>query len=113
MKSYTLRFREQDKDMFEAIRNGRKIIETRAASPKYQGIRAGDQLILVCGKEKFEKNVGRVDHFKTIEDLFNKIELSKVMPNVSSVADATKAYYAYPGYKEKINQYGLLAFYLK
>ena len=35
MKKHTLRFRAVNRDIFDAIRNGKKKIETRAGSPKF------------------------------------------------------------------------------
>lgn len=44
-KKYTLRFRAVNEDTFNAIKNGKKKIETRAGSPKYFYIQAGDILV--------------------------------------------------------------------
>ena len=55
MKKYTLRFRKTDKGIFNDIKHGLKTIETRAATDRFRPIKAGDILIFVCGKERFEK----------------------------------------------------------
>ncbi|OGF87223.1 hypothetical protein A3B19_03230 [Candidatus Giovannonibacteria bacterium RIFCSPLOWO2_01_FULL_46_32] len=53
-KKIILRFRAINQDIFLAIKNGRKKIETRAASKRFRSIKSGDKLILICGKEKIE-----------------------------------------------------------
>jgi len=87
---------------FEAIRNGQKTVETRAASKKYQNIKAGDILVLTCGKKKSLKKVKHVQIFKTIPALFKKYKVNVVMPGVKTVKEATAIYYSYPGYRKKI-----------
>lgn len=57
MNKYTLRFRAANKDIFLDIKSGKKTVETRAATVKYQDIKDGDLIILVCGKDRFEKTV--------------------------------------------------------
>lgn len=109
MAKYTLRFRAINKDTFLNIKSGRKTIETRAASEKYRDIKAGDVLVLSCGKEKFEKTVKRSKIYKTIGSLAKAHPLKKIMPEISSEKELRDAYYSYPNYKEKINKFGLIA----
>jgi len=113
MKTWTLRFRAVDKDNFEDVRSGVKSIETRAASVKYKPIQEGDILIFVCGKDKFSKTITKKYHFKSIDEMFKKISFKKIMPDLDSKEDAEARYYSYPNYKEKIEEFGILAFELK
>lgn len=55
MRSKIIKFRATDRDIFRAIVEGKKKIETRAATSKYRDIRIGDTLIFVCKKEKIRK----------------------------------------------------------
>ncbi len=48
------RFRTINKDIFEAIKSGKKKVETRAATEKYRNIKAGDTVKLVCENEQKE-----------------------------------------------------------
>ncbi|KKT44148.1 MAG: hypothetical protein UW34_C0017G0004 [Parcubacteria group bacterium GW2011_GWA2_44_15] len=41
---YILRFRAGNKDIWLAIKNGKKKVETRAGTPKYQKVVVGDEL---------------------------------------------------------------------
>lgn len=112
MKKWTLRFAKENKADFDAIKQGLKIVETRAASPKYQSIQAGDVLILSCDGQKIEKEIRQVQHFESIEALFGQVPIANVNPFASSLDAAREKYYSFPGYKEKIKEFGLFAFYL-
>lgn len=113
MKNWTLRFRAVDKKNFDELKSGIKAVETRAATVKYQPIEKGDTLTFVCGKEKFSKTITKRTHFKSIDAMFRKIPYKKIMPDLKSKEEAKKRYYSYPNYKEKIEEFGLLAFELK
>lgn len=93
MKTHTLQIRVENKDIFEAIKTGKKKIETRAGTDKYIKIQVDDKLKFVCGKETFERSVTKIKLFKTISAIL------KV--------------YSFPNYREKIKKHGLIAFELK
>ncbi|MEK7151604.1 MAG: ASCH domain-containing protein [Patescibacteria group bacterium] len=112
-KIYKLRFRAVNRDIFEAIRDGKKKIETRAATIKYRNIEAGDIVILSCGKDKFSKTVAAVNVFKTISALLKKYKVKEINPGVESEGELRDIYYSFPGYKEKIRDNGLVALELK
>jgi ASC-1-like (ASCH) protein len=111
MKSHRLVFRKGDSS-FEAIRDGRKTVETRAASVRYAGIQKGDTLVMCCGRDKFEKTVKHVRHFGSIDDLLAEVPMVLVNPDAESKQDIYKMYQSYPGYEQKIAQHGLMAVYL-
>ncbi len=112
-KKYTLRFRAVDQHDFNEIKDGLKTVETRAATARYHDIEKGDVLTFLCGKQKIQKRVARVRHFKTIGSMLKAIPLKKIFPSVRTIADARNIYYGYPSYKEKINRFGLVALELK
>lgn len=107
--NYQLRFRTVDKDIFEAIKNGRKNVETRAATARYKNIKKGDALTLVCGKDKFQKIIKTVKTFKTIRALLKKYKPSEINPNLKSAKELEEMYNSFPGYREKIKKSGLIA----
>lgn len=111
--THVARFRQVDKKLFEDIKTGRKTVETRAATVRYQNYIRGDQIKFVCGQESVTKKISAVSHFPTIVSLFKKISLSAVMPEAKTVAEATKIYYRFSSYKEKITKFGLVAFFLE
>ena len=112
-KKYKLRFKAINRDIFEAVKNGEKKVETRAATKKFKNIRAGDKLVLVCGRQRFEKEVKAVRHFKTIKAMLKKYKIRQVDPRVSTEKELSRVYHSFPGYKEKIKKYGLMTFELK
>lgn len=108
-KKVQLRFRAVNKDIFEAILSGAKKIETRAASSKFAHLKAGDTIVLVCGKEKREKTIKKVKVFQTISELVSEYKVSDINPFCQNEQELTDMYYSFPGYKEKIAKYGLIA----
>ncbi len=108
-KAFRLRFREVNRDIFDAIRRDQKTIETRAATVRYQKIKKGDRVILVCGKDLFEKQVADVQIFKSIDALLKKYKVRQINPNTKTEEELRKLYYSFPGYREKIQKYGLIA----
>jgi len=109
MKTHTLVFRQVDRGNFIAIKDGLKTVETRAATVRHREIKAGDTLIIKCGKDSTTKTVGAVRHFASIDDLLRAIPIQNLMPFAKTAADVEHEYYSYPGYKEKIEQHGIIA----
>lgn len=109
-KTIKLKFRAVNRDIFEAIRSGKKPVETRAATVRYCDIKAGDMVEFICGKDKFTKQVKRVEIFKSIGGLLKKYKPRDINPAASSKEDLEKMYYSFPGYREKISKFGLIAF---
>lgn len=113
MTKYILRIRGIDKFVFDSIKKNEKTIETRAAKEKLRNIGQGDILVFVCGEEKLEKKVKNVSYFENVDELVKKIDFKKIMPFVSSVKEMKKVYYSFPNYREKIKNFGLIAFELE
>jgi ASC-1-like (ASCH) protein len=109
-KSYTLRFAVKNKETWSHIKKGNKKVETRAGTPKYQNVKAGDELILVCSGKRFSKKIKKVMKFKTIRALIKIYKPEIINPGVKTLKEMEAMYYSYPGYREKIKKYGVLAF---
>lgn len=103
------RFRAIDKNIFEAIKNGDKKVETRAATDRYSDIKVGDKIIFVCGKENFKKEVKHAKMFKTISSLLKKYKVKEINPDLESKNELERMYYTFSSYKEKIKKFGLIA----
>lgn len=112
MKIHRLVFREVDRNGFQHIRDGIKTVETRAATIKYRDIKAGDVLVICCGADRIEKPVIKVEHYNSIEDLMAHVPMKLVSPTAKIMQDVYDMYYSFPGYKDKIEQFGLVALYL-
>lgn len=112
-KIYTLRFRAGDKEIFDAIKDGKKKVETRAATEKYQVISAGDTLRFVCGNSEFQKRIIATKKFNSIKSLLDEYKPEDINPNIKTAEELEKMYYGFSGYREKIEKYGLIAWELK
>jgi len=104
-----LRFRATNKDFFQAIKNGKKKVETRAATVRYRDIKSGDVVEFVCGKERFSRTVKSARVFPGIDAMLNVHKLTDIMPNARSVEDLQKLYQDFPGYREKLKKFGIIA----
>lgn len=113
MKSYTLKFNQENRISFDELKSGSKPVETRAATVKYQPIEVGNELIFSCGDEKFARKVARKEHFKSINEMVKEIPFKQIMPWVKDVDEMKKAYSSYPDYNEKIREFGIFAFWLE
>ncbi|MBM3209044.1 ASCH domain-containing protein [Candidatus Shapirobacteria bacterium] len=110
MAKFILPIREEDRRFLEAIKNGKKTIETRAATPKYRQVQPGDILVFRCGEEKLEKKVKEAHVFNSVEELAKTLGIKDIMPFATSVEEMKATYFSFPGYQEKIEKYGLIAF---
>ncbi|HZZ99766.1 MAG TPA: hypothetical protein VFK07_03615 [Candidatus Paceibacterota bacterium] len=113
MKTHVLRMRAENKDIFDAIRAGKKKVETRAATDKYRKIQEGDKLKFVCGGDSFQRNVVSVQRFKNIKTILKKYKPQEINPKNKTEKEVTETYYSFPEYREKIKKFGLIAFELK
>ncbi len=109
MGTHTLQFRAINRDTFLAIRRGTKMIETRAATERYRNILKGDALIFVCGKTKFKKQVKRARKFSSISALLRAYKPRQINPKVKSAEELRVMYASFPGYREKIRKFGIIA----
>ena len=105
-----LRFRSTDSDIFEAIESGKKKVETRAATSKYKNVKLGDVLKFVCGEKSFEKKVAKTTVFKSIGALLRKYKPEEINPKIKTKKGLENMCYGFPGYREKIKKYGIVAF---
>ena len=113
MKKHIIKFRATDKAEFQTIIDGRKTVETRANTVKYQNYEVGDILVIKCGSESVEKTINKIEHYVSVEALIKSIGLKNVMPLFEgNTKDAEAIWNSFPGYKAKIAKYGLVAFYI-
>ena len=110
MRNITLRFRAVDKQGFDDIRSGKKEIETRAATTKYQNISTGDTLTFTCAGEKFTKTITKIHHWQSIDAMVDEVSFKKIMPRIETIQEMRAAYASYPGYTDKIKEHGLVGF---
>lgn len=113
MKKFQLKFREVNRDIFAAIKSGKKKVETRAATVRYQNIKAGDAVELVCGKDRFEKKIKSAKIYKSAADLLKKHKPKDINPKTETREELEKMFYSFHGYREKIKKHGIAAWELE
>lgn len=113
MKTLELTFREQDADNFNRIKSGEKLIETRAGSPEYLEISSGDELVITCGTDTITKLVKEVYHFASLHDLIEKIGIEEILPAETTPEEAIAKWNSFPGYPERIQEFGIIAWALE
>ncbi|MDB4940113.1 MAG: uncharacterized protein JWO40_538 [Candidatus Doudnabacteria bacterium] len=117
MTNHILNFREVDKKTFELIRDGVKKVETRAGSKEYLLIQAEDTITFVCGSENVTKKVIKANRFKSFTELFNWYRPWDINPDImrgpTSESEMIDVYRSFPGYPERIMEFGILAFKLE
>ena len=110
MKRRVLRFATSHRRSFELIRAGKKTVETRAGSSRYQNIESGDILVFSCGQDRFEKVVKRVYRATTPEELLAQVPFRLITPELDSEEKTVQVWYSFPGYRERIQEFGMLGF---
>ncbi len=113
MKRHTLRFRAVDRATFDDIREGRKRVETRAATVKYRNIAPGDILVFICETEQFERQVATAEHFASVDDMLQRFTVSDISPQITDREALLRMYHGFPGYEEKIREFGIIALTVK
>lgn len=85
MKLKFASYRETD-DIFNAVKSGRKTIETRPASSRIRNLKKGDKLILVSKDTGTEivKQVKDIRVYESLEKMSKKEDFSKIFPGVKN-----------------------------
>ncbi len=112
-KLHKLVFLVDNRDTFNLIKSGSKKIETRAGNLDYLKIKAGDSIEFSCGDESFVRLVRNKHSFSSLDELFTAYLPAQINPGFSDYEELRKLYLTFPGYKERIQEYGVLAFELE
>lgn len=102
-------FKEENKDIFEAILDGRKTIETRAMDPRYEGIAQCARVTFSCAGVSFERSVKSVTFFTSIEALLEVYKPEDINPKLHTGEEVRQMYMSFPGYEQRISENGLFA----
>ncbi len=113
MVTHILKLRSTDKEIFEAVKSGRKKVETRAATVKNVKMQAGDEILFVCGKQSLKKTITKAAQYKTIKAMMRDYKVKEIAPDLKTENDLRDMYFAWPSYRDKIKQFGLIALELK
>ncbi|MBI5148925.1 hypothetical protein HZA33_04570 [Candidatus Pacearchaeota archaeon] len=103
------------------LMEGKKRVETRAPEPgtekDYGEIKWGDILIFnAIGENPMNVKRSRlrcmangIRRYSSLEEMFQHEDFSKIAPQSKSVQEAIKTYDSFPGVKERIEKYGIIA----
>jgi ASC-1-like (ASCH) protein len=109
---FTFIFRDQDTDLLEAIRSGKKKLEVRAWNPLYEKIKDSDRIWFTSESkvETFEAKLRRIVHVSSLDELLSKYPIEKLDPTASSEEAHKNRMLSFPEYRERIKQGGLFVF---
>lgn len=113
LMNHILRVKAANRDIFTAIRSGRKKVETRAATARYRNVKVGDSVVFACGKSKLSKEVRKVRIFRTIRGLSRVYKPVAINPACRTVKELELMCFSFPGYREKLRKHGIIALELK
>jgi len=113
------------KESYENIKNGAKVIETRAgkkegAKKDWRDFQPGDIIDFSLVTEKNEtmiesglrKRIKSIHQYDSIDEILREIDINKITPGIST-KDYKKKMDSYPGFKERLKKYGVWAFELE
>lgn len=106
---YQFKISERNRKIFEAIKIGRKKVETRAATVRYKDIIVGDRVMFTCGKDCFERVIGRVTHFASVDEMLTKYKVEDIDPTRHTADELKHLYASFPDYGDKIEKVGIIA----
>jgi ASC-1-like (ASCH) protein len=100
--------------VFDHLKSGRKTVEGRPYSSKYQQVDSGDHILFTNGNRKHKATVKSVKKYRTLKGYLRGEGLRKTLPGVSSVAEATQIYnkWSTPKQRSKLREkhgYAMLA----
>lgn len=110
-------------NVYYDLLEGSKEVETRSPDPSkpekdYGKIVEGDSLIFhlvndsfkrVSESEKLAFKAGNIRKYNSIEEMLETENIKSILPDVHSKEEALEIYYSFPGYKERIAKYGIIA----
>lgn len=112
-----IRLRFHINSIFEQIKSGIKTVETRALNPdepeRYFGnIKVGETIELerVDNGEILRKKVKRASVYNNFDDYLKEEDFKKIFGKEMKPEEVRKIHYNFPGYKERLEKYGIVAF---
>ena len=102
-------FNSINKDIFLMLQDGRKKIETRAATIKYKKLKIGDDIIFSCGGESFDRKIKKITYLDSIKSLLEIYNPEDINPAIKEKDELVAMYHSFPGYEEKIKNNGIVA----
>jgi ASC-1-like (ASCH) protein len=93
------------------IQSGAKTFEGRIYSGPFRNYKVGDRVNWFAGQElRVLTEITDIKVFRTFEEMLTSVGFKKMLPYVSTFEAAVAAYNAIPGYREKAQTSGVVAF---
>lgn len=92
------------------IRSGKKQIEGRVFSPRYQKVKVGDLVRMYNQSAEIFCRITRICCYPTFKEMLLKEGLDKMVPNAKTVDEAVGIYRSFEGFAEKEKKFGAVAF---
>ena len=74
---------------------------------------AGNEVVFVCGKESLKKTIKKATKYKTIKAMLKDYKVKDIAPDLKTENELRDMYFAWPSYRDKIKEFGLIALELK
>ncbi len=119
MRKWVLKFAsyKSPNDIFDAVRNGTKTLETRPNTPKYSKIKIHDILVCVSldNGETIEKEVLGVRVYKSIMEMSSSEDSNRIFPSAKSPEKLVNIFESFKrrwgkSYADKLEKYGVVVF---
>ena len=108
---------------YEDLIAKRKTVETRAPDPSnpekdFSNVSINDILAFHAFDGQFHRiaelpiirySVLRVNRYSTVDNMLEREDFSSIMPRENSREEAIKVYHFFPGYRERMEKYGMIA----
>lgn len=101
------------REYVEQIRSGEKTYEGRVRTAAFRSYKAGMSVCWFAGPVEVLTRIVSINHFYNFEQMIRTIGYKKLLPRVRSEMEAINAYYQIPGYAEKVQRSGAVAFELE
>lgn len=111
---------EKENDIFDAVRSGKKTIETRPLNKQskrnYSRVKPGDVLIMhsLDTNEKIYKTATYVHVYKSVDEMVENEPVDKIWPGIKTPEELLEIYKKAKkkwgkSYAEKLDKYGIVA----
>jgi ASC-1-like (ASCH) protein len=114
MMKNILRLELQDQ-YFHAIASGAKTVEGRLNSPKFKDVQVG--MSICFSSQSTEQTivcvVQTIDRYQSFKDMLLAQGIGNMLPGITNLEQAIDIYESFPGYKDKVALYGVIAINIK
>ena len=96
---------------FDAIKSGRKTVEGRLNSTKFQNLKVAMPITFISTttKQQLTCIVQAIHTYPDFKAMLQSEGVQKMLPDINNLEDAVSIYESFPGYKEEVKKIGALA----